>query len=37
MINDKLIFKIGTPELKEMIEEYLIKCRQLANRKHLDL
>lgn len=37
MINDKQIFKLRTPELQEMIEEYLIKCRQLANKKHLDL
>ena len=37
MINDKLIFKLRTPEIEEMIEEYLIKCRQLANKKHLDL
>lgn len=37
MINDKQIFKLRTPEIMEMIEGYLIKCRQLANKKHLDL
>lgn len=37
MINDKQIFKIRTPEVEEMIEEYVIKSRQLANQKHLSL
>ena len=37
MINDKQIFKLKTPDIEEMITEYGIKCKQLANKKHLSL
>lgn len=37
MINDKWVYQLKTFELEEMIQEYGIKCKQLANKKHLNL
>lgn len=37
MINDKTISKLATFEIEEAIAEYTIKCKQLANKKHLAL
>lgn len=37
MITDKQVYKLKTPELEEMIKEYMDKCQRLASKKHLHL